>query len=273
MLSCLLACAARCERQIAGKPYSWNLLSVQGHPQSIFFERPFVNLRIATAACCLLALTACGNASDTVEQASSTNSSTTAEAATTAASASSLLEAGFGQRDEYASVVAMVKNNSTTVGQTVTVQFNLKDAGGALLASESQVETFSAPNQIRPVQTQVTVPAGKEAATVEATLLIEDKNTLSSEASPEIPAGKVTVSKAEYGTGWSARTEITNPTVDLLKSPRVDVVCRDKAKKITGGAFTFPDLVPPSGKIVVDLDILTATKPVTCDAYASPPVG
>jgi len=126
----------------------------------------------------------------------------------------------------------MVRNNSTAVGQTVTVHFNLKDAGGAILASESEVETFSAPNQIRPVLTQITVPADKEAATVEATLLVEDKNAFSFKAFPEIPASKVTVTKAEYGIGWSARTEITNPKTEPLQSPRVDAVCRDKVKKI-----------------------------------------
>lgn len=244
----------------------------RGIAVKIHRKAPSVNLRIVTAACCLLVLAACGNEPDTVEQASSTDSSAAADTEAGTANTGSLLETGFGQRDEYASVIAMVKNNSTEVGQTVTVQFNLKDAGGTILASESQVETFSAPNQVRPVLTQITVPAGKKAATVEATLLVENQNTFSAEAFPEIPAGKVTVTKAEYGTGWSARTEITNPKTEPLQSPRVDVVCRDKAKKIIGGAFTFPDLVPPSGKIVVDLDLLTAKKPATCDAYAMPPV-
>jgi hypothetical protein len=67
---------------------------------------------------------------------------------------------------------------------------------------------------------------------VDATLLVEDKSASSSEAYPEVPAGKVTITKAEYGTGWSARTEITNPKTDPLQSPRVDIVCRDMAKKI-----------------------------------------
>ncbi|MGK5684879.1 hypothetical protein [Actinoplanes sp. URMC 104] len=91
-----------------------------------------MNLRIVTAACCLLVLTACGNEPVTVEQASSTDSSAAADTEAGTASTGSLLETGFGQRDEYASVIAMVKNNSAAVGQTVTVQFNLKDAGAAV---------------------------------------------------------------------------------------------------------------------------------------------
>lgn len=63
-------------------------------------------------------------------------------------------------------------------------------------------------------------------------------------------------------------------TVTPLKSPGVQVVCYNAAKKIIGGAFTFPDLIPASGKAAVDLDLLVADKPepASCTAYAEPPV-
>ncbi|MFC4145779.1 FxLYD domain-containing protein [Micromonospora mangrovi] len=55
------------------------------------------------------------------------------------------METGFGQHDEYVAVVALVENTSEKVGQTVTVQFNVSDAAGTLLKSQSQVESFTRP--------------------------------------------------------------------------------------------------------------------------------
>lgn len=185
----------------------------------------------------------------------------------------SLLETGFGQRDEYVWVVALVENTSDKVGQTVTVQFNVKDAAGELLKSESQVEHFSRPSQKMPVGTQVDLPRGKKAAKVEATLLVEDNGAFSTEPFPEIKTGPVQIVKSEYGTGeYDARFEVTNPQAEPLKSPRVDVVCHDAAKKIIGGGFTFPELIPPSGKAAVEVSTITTVKPASCVAYASPGV-
>jgi len=231
----------------------------------------------ALTACLLLAaLAGCGD-SDTTATSTSTAGDTTVSspaADSNGSATAELLESGFGQRDEYVSVIAMVKNTSDKVGQTVTVQFNLKDAAGEILASESQVETFSRVGQTRPVLTQADVPAGKKVAAVDATLLVQDSGAFTAEEYPEIPAGKVTVAKGEYGSGWTARVQVTNPKAEPLSSPRVDVVCRNAANKIVGGAFTFPELVPPSGKAVVNLDLLIGgkAKPASCIAYAQPPI-
>ncbi|MCO1597400.1 hypothetical protein M8C17_19800 [Micromonospora sp. RHAY321] len=205
-----------------------------------------------------------------MEQGSSTGGTNSTAAAAEEKPIGSLLETGFGQRDIYVSLIAIVQNTSDKVGQSVTVQFNVKDANGELLASESQVEHFSRAGQKFPVQTQVEMPKGKKAAKVEATLLVEDKSTFSSEPFPEIKTGPVKVAKSEYGDGFTAKVEVTNPKTEPLKSPKVDVVCYDAAKKISGGSFTYPELIPPSGKAVAEIDLLMTGKPASCVAYASP---
>ncbi|MEH1095418.1 hypothetical protein [Micromonospora sp. CPCC 205739] len=223
----------------------------------------------ALVACSVLSLAACGEA-DKVEQGSSTGGTNSTATAAEEKPAGSLSETGFGQRDNYVSLIAIVQNTSDNVGQTVTVQFNVKDANGELLASESQVEHFSRPGQKFPVQTQAEVPKGKKVAKVEATLLVEDKGTFSSEPFPEIKTGPVTVVKSEYGDGFTAKVEVINPKTEPLKSPKVDVVCYDAAKKIIGGSFTYPDMIPPSGKALAEVDPLMTGKPASCVAYASP---
>ncbi|MFG1996127.1 hypothetical protein ACGFJ7_39750 [Actinoplanes sp. NPDC048988] len=228
-----------------------------------------LNFRSLTvAASCMLVLAACSSEPDKVEQASSAGESAAPAQEAAAKPTGSLLQTGFGQRDEYVSVVALVKNTSAKVGQTVTVQFNVTDAAGEILGSESQVEYFSRPDQVLPVLTQVDV-SGKKAAKVEATLLVEDNGTFDSEPFPEIPA-KATIAKSEYGDGYTARVQVSNPKAEPLKNPHITVVCYDAAKKIVGGGFTFPDMIPPSGKAVAQVDLLTAGKPARCDAYGTP---
>ncbi|WP_422734586.1 hypothetical protein ACN26Y_09095 [Micromonospora sp. WMMD558] len=148
----------------------------------------------ALVALSVLFLGACAEP-DKVEQGSADGASG-APAAGDAKPGGSLLATGFGQRDIYVALVAMVENTSDKVGQTVTVQFNIKDAAGELLKSESQVETFSRPGQTMPLTTQAELPAGKKAAKVEATLLVEDEGTFSAEPFPEIKTGPVTVTKS-----------------------------------------------------------------------------
>ncbi|MEG3635211.1 hypothetical protein [Micromonospora palythoicola] len=216
-----------------------------------------------------LALAACGEG-DKVEQATSTEVGSGTATETEEKPGGSLLETGFGQSDTYVSLIAIVENTSDKVGQTVTVQFNVKDANDDLLVSESQVEHFSRVGQNFPVQTQAELPKGKKAAKVEVTLLIEDNGAFSPEPFPEIKTGRVTVVKSEYGDGFSAKVEVTNPQTEPLKSPKVDVVCYDTAKKIIGGSFTYPELIPPSGKAIAEVDLLVTGKPASCVAFASP---
>jgi hypothetical protein len=62
----------------------------------------------------------------------------------------------------------------------------------------------------------------------------------------------------------------TNPKAEPLQNPHIAVVCYNAAKKIVGGGFAFPDTIPPSGKAVAEVDLLTAGKSARCDAYGTP---
>lgn len=198
------------------------------------------------------------------------NTTTDAEAADDAEKpVGELLDSGFGQSGEYVWVTSLVKNTSPDVGQFVTVQFNVLDAKGKLLASESQVEQFTAPGQTLVLGTQVTVPGKAKAAKVEATVGPKDNVDTAMEPFPTIPMGKVTISKGEYG-GWSASTQLTNPTASALSSPRVGFVCYDTKKRVIGGSSEFPEMVPANGKALVKTDLLVSGKPASCVAYAGP---
>jgi hypothetical protein len=228
-------------------------------------------LAVPIVAVALLA-SGCGGAKNVVEQ-------TTANAAAPSASSTSspaketgsLLASGFGQKDEYAWVTSLVHNNSDKVGQTVTVQFNAKDKAGTLVKSTSQVETFSRVGQDLAVGTQIDVPKGTKIATVEATLLIEDSGTFSSEPSPEMPTTPVKVVSDEYG-GTTANFELSNPTTKPVKDPRLGIICYNTAKEIIGGGSEYPTLVPPSGKIAVEGQILSTGKPASCRVFAGGPL-
>lgn len=183
--------------------------------------------------------------------------------------AGSLVASGFGQKDQYAWVTALVHNNSDKVGQTVTVQFNAKDPAGTLVKSTSQVESFSRLGQDLAVGTQVTVPNGSKIATVEATLLVGSSD-LTSKPFPDLGTTPVKLVADQYG-GLTADFELSNPTNMPLKDPRLGIICYDAANKIIGGGSSYPDLVPSSGKVAVEGSIITTGKPVSCKVYPGAP--
>ncbi|WP_143780751.1 hypothetical protein, partial [Ornithinimicrobium sp. CNJ-824] len=76
-------------------------------------------------------------------------------------------------------MTALVHNNSAYVGQTVTVNFNVLDDEGNILASESQVESFSLPEADHIIGTQVSLSPGDAAAEVEAALDVEASGAFS----------------------------------------------------------------------------------------------
>lgn len=183
--------------------------------------------------------------------------------------AGELLASGFGQSDEYVWVTSLVKNNASTVGQTVTVQFNLYDKTGALIGSDSQVESFASIGQLLAAGTQIDLKAHQKAARVKATLLVEDEGVFSDEPFPAIKTSAVKVGKDEFG-GVSASFDVMNPTNKPLKDPRIGIICYNAKKQIIGGSDEFPDLVPPSGKYHVDSSVNVSGTPATCTAYAGP---
>lgn len=215
-------------------------------------------------------LTACGSDSDLVDKDSSSAASDDKTTDAPKKEQGAIIESGFGQEDgdEYVQVVALVENKSDHGGQTVTVNYNLKDASGKIVASASQVESFTGPGQQVAVQTQVSVDKGVKVASMDATLLVEDEDTFSTSDVTFEPA-VAQVKKDEYG-GVTARYAVKNPTADPLKDLRIGVICKDKAGKVIGGGIEFPELVPPSGEILADTDVNTSGVPASCTAYISP---
>jgi hypothetical protein len=183
--------------------------------------------------------------------------------------AGQLLASGFGQSDEYVWVTSLVKNNASTVGQTVTVQFNLYDKAGTLIGSDSQVESFESIGQLLAVGTQMDLKPHQKAARVKATLLVEDAGVFSDDPFPPIKTSTVKVGKDEFG-GGSASFDVTNPTNKPLKDPRIGIICYNAKKQIIGGGSEYPDLVPPSGKYHVDSSVNVSGTPASCTAYAGP---
>lgn len=223
----------------------------------------------------LFTLAACGGDPDVVDNETSTKSGDSTKTTddepadntddVSADKQGSIIESGFGQGDdEYVWVTALVENKSDHTGQTVTVSFNLKDASGKLLKTESQVEGFGWPGQKLAVGTQVSVDTGARVASVDATLLVEDNNTFS--PSPPLGTAEGELVKSEYG-GIEARFIVKNPTAEPLKDPRIGIICKDKAGKVNGGGSEYPELVPASGEIQVDSSVTLSGVAATCTAY------
>lgn len=227
-------------------------------------------MRSALVVCSVLIFALAGCASDT-GQAEAESESPKASATTSNAPSElgTIKASGFGQDGEYVWVTAVVHNNSTYVGQTVTVNFNVLDEQGEILESESQVESFSRPKSDHAIGTQVTLEPGKKAAKVEATLDVEAAGAFSDQPFPEMPTSVVKVAE-EYG-AQEASFELTNPMSEAVKSPRIQLVCTDARDSIVGGGMAFPDLVPAGGKIKVDTNVIVSGKPQECSAYVGAP--
>lgn len=115
------------------------------------------------------------------------------------------------------------------------MQYNVKDAAGKILLSESQVESFSRGGQLLVLGTQVSVPPGSKATTVDAALVVKPDGI-----GQELKVGPVAVGKDEFDSGG----------------------------KIIGGTSEFPDL-PPSGAARVDTSgLIVSGTPTKCEAYA-----
>uniref|UniRef100_A0AAU3HS20 Lipoprotein n=1 Tax=Streptomyces sp. NBC_01393 TaxID=2903851 RepID=A0AAU3HS20_9ACTN len=229
----------------------------------------FRTAAVLATAISTLALAGCASSSDpdVVEQATDGPAKATSSSSTKPSG--QLVASGFGQQDEYVWVTSLVRNTSPHVGQTVTVQFNILDAHNKIIGSDSQVESFSQPDQLLVVGTQIDVKSNEKAAKVKATLLIEDEGTFSTKPFPRIPTSPVHISKGEYG-NTTGTFEVSNPTTAPLKDARVGVICYDAKHNVVGGSSEYPDLVPPSGKIRVESTLNTLRAPAKCDAYAGP---
>lgn len=216
-------------------------------------------------------LAACGGTDPDVVDTQTSNvapsESTSSEAA---APQGTILESGFGQSGQYAWVIALVQNESDHAGQTVTVNFNVKDASGHLIASGAQVAAFNWVGQKLPVATQVDLGRHAKAASLEATVLVEDEGTFDDEVVDNDWGTFSGTLYQQYGS-WGAKFEVKNPTSEPLTGSAVEVICHDASGKIIGGSSSYPELIPPSGETLVDVsDLYTDAKPNDCLGYLHP---
>jgi Tfp pilus assembly protein FimV len=139
------------------------------------------------------------------------------------------------------------------------------------VASTDQVESFSRADQKLAVGTQVEIPDRGKIAKVEATMEVSDHSDVDTEPFPEITTGKVEVAKSEYG-GTVGRVQVNNPTNKSLKSARVGVICLDSKDRVVGGGSSYPELIPPSGRVLREVTVIASGQIERCDAYAGPGV-
>ena len=224
---------------------------------------------VLTVSSLLLAssLSACGGG-DTVDQKSSTASADETDAPKKKEAKSVILETGFGQRDEYVTMPALVENKTDHGGQTVTVSFNLNDEKGELLKTESQVESFSYAGQKLAVVGFSDLKPGQKVGSVDATLLVEEDG-IGTEVDFKIDPADAEFAKGEYGDTTATYT-VENPTTKPLKDLRIGVICKGKDGKINGGGTDYPELVAPSGQIKLDTDVMVSGTPESCTAYIGP---
>lgn len=219
--------------------------------------------------CCLM-LAGCSPTATPVEtmaaSAASAEPTGTAAADPSTSAGVSLVAVGFGQDGEYAAPVAIVKNNTSDVGQFVTVNFNLLDKSGEIITSEQQVEQITWPGQQLVLPTQAEV-GKKKVAKVEATIDVSDPDD-SGASKPQFTTGPVKVAKERYGGGWGGSFEVINPSGEKLTDLRIGVVCYNKGGDIIGGTAVYPELVPANGKVKAETTVLiTSGKPTSCTAF------
>lgn len=223
------------------------------------------HLAAAAALTLSFALSACGPEADKTDN---DTASAGSEPAEKDEAKGAIVESGFGQQREYAYAVALVHNDSDRGGQTVTVSFNLKDAAGSIIASGSQVSAFNWGGQDVPVGTQIEVPKGQKAASVETTLLVEDEGTFDDNTSEDWGTFEGELVK-KYGE-WGARFLVKNPTDQPLDSAALQVICH-AGGKVVGGTSEYPELIAADGEIMVEtLSLLVADKPDSCTGYLTP---
>jgi len=216
-----------------------------------------------------LAFAACGSSSSSDVSASSPTKSAAEPPAskTTTGAEATIQEVGFGQQDEYVWTTALVKNETSDAGQTVTVHFNLKDAKGKVVASGDQVSAFNWAGQAVPIGTQISAPQHVEIASVDATVDVEDDGI--GTASDDWGTFKGNLYK-DYGQ-WAARFTVKNPTDKPLKGSALQIICVNATGDIIGGDAEFPELIPASGVTVVDsTNLYLSEKPASCTGYLTP---
>ena len=215
-------------------------------------------------AAAVLALTGCGGGTDQPGGGSPAPSATMSSAPK---ELGTITASGFGQADEYVWVTAVVHNNSDYVGQSVTVNFNVLDANGEILGTESQVESFVRPGADHVIGTQVALEPGQEATKVEAALDVEADGTFSDQPFPEMPVTDLKIAAGDAAGYPKVTFVVANPLTVPIKDSRIQVACTDASGAIIGGGSDYPELIPAAGKIKVDAHVIASGTPKDCTVF------
>jgi hypothetical protein len=191
---------------------------------------------------------------------------TVAQPTTTEATAPPVAEAeavvkedGFTQQGEEVLYGVVLENTSADAeALDIEVSINALDANGDALGSDDKSVSVIPPSEEFNIGGSVSVGAGER--TEELDVFVKTGNS----AEPEHPLPKVTrvrVERGEFG-DVTIRAQVEN-TLDSPLSSITDVfaVARDRAGKVIGGTFTFPQNdIPPGRKRALELNFLTGLK-------------
>lgn len=236
----------------------------------------------AAAASTALLLSACGtdnSGSDTAGSDSgdkiSSSESNSEEHEETGPDAE-IVDYAFIQDGEYGKGMVLVRaNNADAVGKFVTVSYNVLDAGGQILTSEEQIETFSWVGQEIgfPIFAPLDATPGAKATSIDPVVTVGDGSFGEENANPLPVLEAQAITKDQYGNGYTVSFGFTNETDEPFEGLRVAAVCFDAAGKVIGGDTTYPDALPGRA-IRIDVEYLRTVadqKPATCKGYVNYP--
>lgn len=183
-----------------------------------------------------------------------------------------IVDSGFGQGQYIGLAPVVVKSDDErSIGAFVTASVNFLDDQGAILATETQVESFSWLGQelVLPVTMSMSDHPGATISAIETSVSINSYGTV--EPQPPLPVVVAeSIEPTSYG-GTKAVFNIENSTDSPIEGMRVGIVCYDANSNIVGGAFEFPPLLPAAQKIRLDSDLTTSSDAEVCRAFPNYP--
>lgn len=222
----------------------------------------------------ILALTACGGSDTTGDDedtgASDTNTSeTNGDTDDAPEEIARIVDDGFGQAGNYAQGIAIVESlDEAVLGEFVEVTMNFLDADGAIIATESQTESFNWVGQqlVLPVWLDLSDRGRTKVASVDTSFTISEHGMNGEELEPLELVDAETVREGQYG-NTIAEFLLTNDTDETWQGLRLGVVCRNADDTIIGGTSEYPSGIPAGGTSKVEADVTVGEKPETCTLY------
>lgn len=183
-----------------------------------------------------------------------------------------MVESGF-TKTEYGGTYAVILENTskTKAAENVKVDITYRDASGKSVGTDSTYVSCIFPLQKVAVTSPYATVTG-DVATVEARTGV-NKNGWT--ATDGIQGGDLdsllnvidlAATPGDYG-NTIIGGEVKNDMGKDLRTTRVDVVYRDEAGAITGGAFTYVDNVPAGSSAAFTIQEMNAVPIATVEAY------